>query len=95
MLTTSYNKLLTVITPVYNGALYIKDAVESALQQDIEDMEYIIINDGCTDNTLDIVRSIQDDRIKIIDNHGNIGCRFQYLHRIFTCTREILRQFTS
>ena len=78
------SKLVTVVTPVHNGAPDIQNAIESVLSQNIEDLEYIIVDDACTDNTLDIIKSFQDDRIKIIHNHGNCGVDFSiymgYLH---------------
>jgi glycosyltransferase involved in cell wall biosynthesis len=57
---------VSVIMAVYNGELYVKQAVESVLQQTYKDFELIIINDGSTDDTLRIVRTFNDERINII-----------------------------
>ena len=63
---------ITVILPVYNGEKYIRKAVESVLNQTLNDFELIIVNDGSSDNTLDIITSYSDNRIRIINqsNHG-------------------------
>lgn len=59
--------------PVYNGEKYIKETIESVINQSFVDFEFIIIDDGSTDNTLNIINDFQDDRIKIIkQNHGGI-----------------------
>ena len=57
---------------VYNGEKYIKESIESILEQTCTDFEFIIINDGSTDNTLAIIKSYADHRIKII-NQQNVG----------------------
>jgi glycosyltransferase involved in cell wall biosynthesis len=60
--------LLTVILPAYNADNYIRAAVQSILDQTFRDFEFIIINDGSTDNTLAILQQLAnaDARIKLI-----------------------------
>lgn len=58
---------------VYNGELYLRDSIASMLQQTFEDFEFLIINDGSTDSTEEIVRSYSDSRIKLINNGENLG----------------------
>lgn len=48
--------LFSIITPVYNGERYIKNTLDSVLSQEFKDYEYIIVNDGSTDGTLDILK---------------------------------------
>jgi glycosyltransferase involved in cell wall biosynthesis len=60
------NPLFSVIIPLYNKENYIKRALFSALNQTIRDFEIIIINDACTDNSLERVKEIQDKRIRIL-----------------------------
>lgn len=43
---------VSVIMPVYNGAQYLQEAIDSILQQTYRDFEFIIIDDGSTDNSL-------------------------------------------
>jgi len=54
---------VSVVLPVYNGALYVRAAIESILAQTFSDFELIIIDDGSTDTTAQVVTSIQDSRI--------------------------------
>ena len=53
---------ISVILPVHNGEKYIKNAIESVLNQSFNDFELIIVNDGSTDNTLEIINSFDDFR---------------------------------
>ena len=57
--------IISVVIPVYNGAKTIKETMESVLQQTYQNFEIIAINDGSTDDTLAIINSIQDPRIKV------------------------------
>lgn len=47
---------LSVIVPMYNSEKYISRCIESIINQDMEDMEIILIDDGSTDNTKNIVQ---------------------------------------
>jgi len=64
--------ILSVFVPVYNGSATIKDCIDSILAQSLRDIEIIVVNDGSTDNTADIVSSYTDSRIKLItiENSG-------------------------
>ena len=62
---------ITVLMPVYNCELYIKEAVESILNQTYSDFEFLIIDDCSTDKTLQICESFQDERIIIIEKEKN------------------------
>jgi glycosyltransferase involved in cell wall biosynthesis len=57
---------LSVVMPVYNHAKYVRDAVASVLRQDYQDFELIVVDDGSMDGSLDVVRSIRDDRIRVV-----------------------------
>ncbi len=57
---------------VHNGDRFLSDAIESILTQTYKNFEFIIINDGSTDNSLKIIQSYDDNRIIIIDNDKNI-----------------------
>ena len=72
----STNPLVSVLMSVYNGDRYLNEAVESILSQTYEDFEFIIINDGSTDQTKEILSSFSeiDHRIRVFhqENHGLI-----------------------
>ncbi|NPE27573.1 glycosyltransferase family 2 protein [Methanococcoides sp. SA1] len=58
--------LISVVIPLYNKELYIKRAIDSILSQTFQEFEIIIINDGSTDRSAEIVESIIDKRIILI-----------------------------
>ena len=60
--------MISVCIPTYNGADYIKEQVESILEQLTSDDEIVISDDGSTDNTIDLLNAINDKRIKIFHN---------------------------
>ena len=65
--------------PVYNESEYVRNAVESILNQSFRDFEFIIIDDGSTDNTLDIIKNYKDDRIIVFEsNHQGIVAQLNY-----------------
>lgn len=64
---------ISVIMPVFNCYLYIDDAVNSILTQTFADFELIIIDDGSTDGTADIIKKFIDPRIKFIFKEVNQG----------------------
>ena len=62
---------VSVIMAVYNSSKYIKPAIESVLDQTLQDFELIIVNDGSTDNSIEIINSYKDDRIKILSQNNS------------------------
>ena len=64
---------VTVLMPTYNVAPYVKEAIESVLQQSYRDFELLLVDDASTDDTLAKVRSIDDPRIRIAAFDNNVG----------------------
>ncbi len=64
---------ITVLMSVYNGEKYLREATDSILNQTFRDFEFIIINDGSTDDTSEILENYDDPRIIVINNRKNIG----------------------
>jgi len=66
------NNLISVILPVYNGEKFLRDSIESILNQTYESFELIIINDGSTDGSLNIINeyACKDSRIKVISREN-------------------------
>lgn len=62
--------------PVYNAEKYVKQAIESILNQTFEDFELLIINDRPEDGTMSVVESIKDNRIRVIENDKNRGIAY-------------------
>ncbi len=97
--------ILSVVMAVYNGEKYIKEAIDSILNQSYTDFEFIIINDGSTDNTLAILESYHDQRIKVI-SHQNVGhskslnvgikeAKGEYIARIDADDRSLPERFSK
>lgn len=66
-------KKVSVIIPLYNEEKYIKECIESVVNQTYKNLEIIIVDDCSTDNSLKVVKKIKDDRIKIIKLKENKG----------------------
>jgi glycosyltransferase involved in cell wall biosynthesis len=64
---------VTVLTTIYNGRAYLNESIESVLNQTYDDFEFLIIDDSSTDNSVEIVNSYQDPRIRLVKNEKNIG----------------------
>ena len=55
--------LFSIVTPIYNGEDHIKETINSVLNQSFENFEYIIVNDGSTDNSEIIINKFKDKRL--------------------------------
>lgn len=64
---------LTVVMPVYNGEKYLKEAIDSVLAQTYTNFELLVIDDGSTDNSVEIIKSYEDPRIILLQNGTNFG----------------------
>lgn len=69
------DKLVSIITPLYNGGRYVKETIMSVQKQTYENWEMIIVDDGSTDDSQEIVLQIaaQDARIRYYKNEKNMG----------------------
>jgi glycosyltransferase involved in cell wall biosynthesis len=64
--------MISVLMPVYNEEKYLSEAIDSILNQTYTDFEFIILNDGSTDRTEDIILSYDDPRIVYVKNTENL-----------------------
>jgi glycosyltransferase involved in cell wall biosynthesis len=85
--------VITVLMPVYNAERYLREAIDSILSQTYSNFEFMIINDGSTDSSENIILSYNDPRIRYIKNEQNIRliatlnkgielCRTKYIVRM-------------
>lgn len=72
-LTPSRGPRVSVCIPVYNGATYIRESIESVLAQTFGDFELIVADNCSTDETEAIVRSFRDRRVRYVRNARNLG----------------------
>ena len=63
----------SVLMSVFNGEVYIRESIDSILKQTYSDFELIIVNDGSTDQTREIIEGYQDKRIKLFNFQENKG----------------------
>ena len=64
---------VSILMPVYNSEKFVLEAIDSILNQSFTDFEFIIVDDASTDQTLNIIKSFSDKRIKLIENKINVG----------------------
>lgn len=67
---------ISVFIPVYNAEKYIGEAIKSILNQTYKNFELIIVDDGSTDNTIQVISKYKDERIRVIRNKKNMGIPF-------------------
>jgi len=66
--------IVTVLTPVYNGLPYLRDSIQSILDQSYKEFEFLIIDDASTDEkVIEFIESFNDPRIRFIRNKENLG----------------------
>ena len=72
---TNTQPKISVLMPVYNCEKFLKKSIDSILNQTFDNFEYIIINDGSTDNSLSIIKSYKDNstesKVKITNFPGS------------------------
>jgi len=66
-------KRVTILMPVYNGQEFLQETMDSVLSQTYADFNFLIINDGSTDSSEEIIKSYNDPRIVYVENEKNIG----------------------
>lgn len=64
---------VTVLMPVYNAEHYLREAINSILAQSFKPFEFLIIDDGSTDRSAEIIRAYTDPRIRFVRNVQNMG----------------------
>lgn len=69
------NSEISIVMSTYNGEKYLKQSIESILSQTFRDFEFLIIDDGSTDNSWQILQDYakKDSRVKVFRNEQNLG----------------------
>ncbi|SMD36486.1 Glycosyltransferase involved in cell wall bisynthesis [Reichenbachiella faecimaris] len=81
-LSFSNRPVLSVILPAYNAQHYIREAIDSILDQSFQNFELIVSDDGSSDQTRSIIESYDDPRIVVSHNNKNIG-KTETVNRLF------------
>jgi glycosyltransferase involved in cell wall biosynthesis len=81
---------ISVCITTYNGEKYVKDQIDSIIEQLTTEDEIIVVDDFSTDNTLNIIESINDLRIKIFNNGQNKGHVYSFSRAISLANNEII-----
>jgi len=64
-------KLVSIVLPVYNGARFLHQSIDSCLQQTYRNIELVVVDDGSEDNSVEIAKSYNDHRIRLIRHDSN------------------------
>jgi glycosyltransferase involved in cell wall biosynthesis len=64
---------VSIVLPTHNGSRYLRQSIDSCLQQTFKNIELIIVDDGSTDKTPEIIKSYKDKRIRYIKHKENRG----------------------
>ena len=81
---------VSILMTVFNGERFLSEAIESCLLQTHNNLELIIIDDGSTDRSLEIINSFEDDRIKLFINESNRGQSYSRNRGIRESTGEYI-----
>jgi len=65
--------IVSIIMPVYNAEKFLNESIDSILSQTFKEFEFLIFDDGSTDNSLKIINSYNDSRIKVYSSPVNVG----------------------
>ena len=86
--------LISVLMPCYNAAPYVRAAVESVLNQTWADLELIVVDDGSTDDSYDVLASIADPRLTVARQNNRGQCSAaNYAYRL--CRGELIKFFDA
>tara|TARA_B100001939_G_scaffold310873_1_gene293096 strand:- start:1666 stop:2523 length:858 start_codon:yes stop_codon:yes gene_type:complete len=80
---------VSILLPLFNDELFVRKAISSILSNTYQEYEIIVINDGSTDSSLEIINSIKDDRIKVF-NKSNSGLIETLNYGLKKCKNEII-----
>lgn len=83
--------LVSICIPAYNNAAYIKETIDSVLNQTYQNIELVVVDDNSKDNTYEIVSSIPDKRVKAYKNEKNLGMSGNWNRCLELVTGEFIK----
>lgn len=86
--------LVSIVLPTFNGARYLANAIQSCLDQSWKTLEVIVVIDGSTDGTRDVLAQFADSRLRVVDRHVNRGLP-ESLNEGFALARGCYLTWTS
>ena len=90
MANPSSNPRVSVFMPVYNAEQYLNESIDSILNQSFIDFEFVIVNDGSTDRSAEVIKTYTDPRIRFIENTQNLGLIASLNIGLETCKGEYI-----
>ncbi|MBL9071712.1 MAG: glycosyltransferase [Sphingopyxis sp.] len=81
---------ISVCLATYNGAAFVAEQLRSILDQLTSDDEIIIVDDGSSDDTLDVVNGFEDARIRVYPNEKNVGVNETFARAVALATKPII-----
>lgn len=86
------NPLVSIVIPNYNGAKFLPECLSSLMVSDYKNFEVLVVDDGSTDNSLQVLAPItkSDDRIKLLRNPKNLGASASRNHALKFVLGEII-----
>ncbi len=85
------NPLVSICIPVYNGQQFIKDCIESILNQTFDDYEIVVVDNDSSDSTCEIIESFNNKRIRLIRNSRNIGMEANWNKSLQLARGELIK----
>lgn len=65
-------RFLSIIIPVYNGELYLRDTIESILKQPCKDFELLLLDDGSSDNSLSVCKKYEKENVRVFTDRKSV-----------------------
>jgi glycosyltransferase involved in cell wall biosynthesis len=87
--------LVTILMPVYNAERFLCEAIDSILNQTLANFEFLVIDDGSTDSSLNIIRSYKDPRIRLVQNEKNLGISLTLNKGIELASTELIARMDA
>lgn len=87
--------LVSVVMAVLNGGRLLKKSIESILEQSYLNIQLVIVDDGSQDDTLDVIKSFSDERIKLLVNEQNMGLIYSLNYGVNNASGELIARMDA